>query len=71
MHQSASDPNNVPNLLWRFAACCGSYNYHGHDDADSSASRSNASGGVMAPSVFIRGAGSEHRIQKREISPLK
>lgn len=71
MHQSVSDPTNLPNLLWRFAACCGSYNYHGHGDADSSASRSNASGGVTAPSVFIRGAGSEHRIQKREISPLK
>lgn len=71
MHQSVSDLTNLPSLLWRFAACCGSYNHHGHGDADSSASRSNASGSVTAPSVFIRGAGSEHRIQKREISPLK
>lgn len=71
MRQSVSDPTNLPNPLWRFAACCGTYNYHGHGDADSSASRSDASGGATAPSVFIRGAGSQYRIQKREISPLK
>lgn len=69
MKQSISDPTNLPNLLWRFAACCESYNYHRRCDADCSASPSTASGG--APSVFIRGDGSEPRIQKWEISPLK
>lgn len=28
MNQSLSDPSNLPNLLWRFVACCESYNYH-------------------------------------------
>lgn len=53
MNQSISDPSNLPKLLWRFVARCESYNYHRRCDADSSASRSSASGGVYQRALAL------------------
>lgn len=73
MNQSISDPSHLPGPLWRRVARCERDNRRRRCDADSSASPLLLirSGGVGSPSVFMMGGGSQPRIQKWEISPLK
>lgn len=64
MNQSISEPSNLPNLL--FSATLTAQHL-----TVAPLVVFTGSGGVGAPSVSIRGDGSQPRVQKREISPLK